>query len=71
MNIGDFVKYRAPLGKDSDVYGRVQAIESYRDSNGMRTWVYVRWIGESGMPQERDITHSLSELVLIEEAPCE
>lgn len=71
MNVGDFVKYRAPLGKDNDVYGRVQAVENFRDTNGMRTWVYVRWVSEGGMPQERDIAHHLSELVLIEEAPCE
>lgn len=67
MNIGDFVRYKGPPGIESDSYGRVQAIETYRDANGLRTWFYVRWVGGGGMPQDRDITHHISELELIED----
>jgi len=67
VNIGDFVRYKGPPGSEHDVYGRVQSIETLRDSNGLRTWVYVRWISEGGMPQERDIPHHLAELELIDD----
>lgn len=64
MHVGDFVQFKVPEGVRSDqfAYGQINAIETYSDFNGTRTFVYVRWIDSDGKPDSEAIKHWAQEL---------
>ena len=52
--IGSFVRYVSPPGEHCDrKLGRVMAHEMYRDENGDRWMVYVRWLDCDGIPKDQ------------------
>jgi len=63
-NIGDFVRLVVPEDRKRDCFtqGRVLAVETYKDMNGKRIWVYVRWHDADGKPDSDTTKHAIEEL---------
>lgn len=63
--VGDFVRAVIPAEAQKAgqfAYGRVSAIETFKDDHGKRTWIYVRWINVDGKPDGADQKHTAEEL---------
>lgn len=62
--IGSFVRQKVPNGraKERFAYGRLCAIDAYRDDHGVRQWLYVRWINADGKPESEPMKHHADEL---------
>ncbi len=64
VRVGQWVRYAVPE-KERDGYhatARVDAIETYEDSHGKRTWIYVRFVDGDGKPEQNSTKCALAEL---------
>ena len=63
LTIGSWVKYKTPsqIGKTFAI-GLLDAVETYTDLHGQRSWLYVTWIDDNGKPIEPRTKHHQSEL---------
>ena len=65
--IGEWVRYHTPKGaiEGHRAFGRVDAAERYEDDNGVRDWIYVRFVNADGQPDQNPTKCHAYELELI------